>query len=116
MSTSKTSTPTQVASELVLSGPEWFPLGPDKGPDPLRLVLGQLADLGKNEEALVQVVVRPATASTTGAALAVMPSGLPAFGSPGGGAIVRAPARSSPGSAASAGRCASAASSGTESR
>jgi len=61
MSTSKTSTPTRVASELVLSGPEWFPLGPDKGPDPLRLVLGQLADLGKEEEALVQIVVRPAT-------------------------------------------------------
>src|SRR3954454_14137699 len=62
MSTSKASTPARVASELVLSGPEWFPLGPDKGPDPLRLILGQLADLGKEEEALVQVVVRPATA------------------------------------------------------
>ena len=54
--------PVRLASELVLSGPEWFPLGPDKVPDPLRLVLGQLADLGKAEEALVQVVVRPATA------------------------------------------------------
>jgi hypothetical protein len=62
MSASKASTPARVASELVLSGPEWFPLGPDKGPDPLRLVLGQLADLGKEEAALVQVVVRPATA------------------------------------------------------
>src|SRR3954452_24281490 len=62
MSRSRASTPARVASELVLSGPEWFPLGPDKGPDPLRLVLGQLADLGKEEEALVQVVVRPATA------------------------------------------------------
>src|ERR1700758_5454209 len=62
MPTSTASTPTRLASELVLSGPEWFPLGPDKVPDPLRLVLGQLADLGKAEEALVQVVVRPATA------------------------------------------------------
>jgi len=52
---------TRAANELVLSGPEWFPLGPDKGPDPLRLVLGQLADLGNEEAALVQVVVRPAT-------------------------------------------------------
>jgi hypothetical protein len=62
MAMRKAGTPERVASELVLSGPEWFPLGPDKGPDPLRLVLGQLADLGKEEEALVQVVVRPATA------------------------------------------------------
>src|SRR4051812_43952547 len=62
MSASTTSTPTLEASELVLSGPEWFPLGPDKGPDPLRLVLGQLADLREEEAALVQVVVRPATA------------------------------------------------------
>src|SRR5205085_3210968 len=62
MSRNKTGTPARAASELVLSGPDWFPLGPDKGPDPLRLVLGQLADLDKNEEALVQVVVRPATA------------------------------------------------------
>lgn len=51
-----------LASELVLSGPEWFPLGGDKGPDPLRLVLGQLADLTAGEQALVQIVVRPATA------------------------------------------------------
>ena len=51
-----------LASELVLSGPEWFPLGGDTGPDPLRLVLGQLADLAAGEQALVQIVVRPATA------------------------------------------------------
>jgi len=51
-----------LTSELVLSGPEWFPLGGGKGPDPLRLVLGQLADLAANEHALVQIVVRPATA------------------------------------------------------
>jgi type IV secretory system conjugative DNA transfer VirD4/TraG family protein/type IV secretion system coupling TraD/TrwB family protein len=50
-----------LASELVLSGPEWFPLGGEAGPDPLRLVLGQLADLGDDEQALVQIVVLPAT-------------------------------------------------------
>src|SRR6266536_413826 len=33
------------AGELVLSGPGWFPLGGRDGPDPLRLVLGQLAGL-----------------------------------------------------------------------
>jgi hypothetical protein len=51
-----------LTSELVLSGPDWFPLGPRQGPDPLRLVLGQLTDLGDEERALVQVVARPATA------------------------------------------------------
>jgi hypothetical protein len=51
-----------VTSGLALSGREWFPLGGDRGPDPLRLVLGQLADLGPGEQALVQIVVRPATA------------------------------------------------------
>jgi TraM recognition site of TraD and TraG/Type IV secretion-system coupling protein DNA-binding domain len=51
-----------VASELVLSGREWFPLGGRDGPDPLRLVLGQLAALDPGEQALVQVVARPATA------------------------------------------------------
>lgn len=51
-----------LASELVLSGPDWFPLGGQEGPDPLRLVLGQLAGLGDDEQALVQVVARPATA------------------------------------------------------
>jgi hypothetical protein len=55
-------TETVLASELVLSGPEWFPLGGETGPDPLRLVLGQLADLAAGEHALVQIVVRPATA------------------------------------------------------
>jgi hypothetical protein len=49
------------ASELVLSGREWFPLGGRGGPDPLRLVLGQLAGLTAGERALVQVVARPAT-------------------------------------------------------
>jgi hypothetical protein len=49
------------AVELVLSGPEWFPLGGRDGPDPLRLVLGQLAELAPDEEAFVQIVARPAT-------------------------------------------------------
>src|SRR5439155_22534704 len=52
----------RAAGELVLPGPEWFPLGGRAQPDPLRLVLGQLADLGEGEQALVQVVARPATA------------------------------------------------------
>ena len=46
----------------MLSGRDWFPLGGGSGPDPLRLVLGQLADLAPGEQALVQMVVRPATA------------------------------------------------------
>lgn len=50
------------AGELVLSGPQWFPLGGCDGADPLRLVLGQLAGLAAGEQALVQVVARPATA------------------------------------------------------
>lgn len=49
------------AGELVLSGSEWFPLGGQDGPDPLRLVLGQLSGLAAREHALVQVVARPAT-------------------------------------------------------
>jgi hypothetical protein len=49
------------ACEFVLSGPDWFPLGGGDGPDPLRLVLGQLAGLSAGEAALVQVVARPAT-------------------------------------------------------
>ncbi|HEU6443766.1 MAG TPA: TraM recognition domain-containing protein [Gaiellaceae bacterium] len=53
---------TLAAGELVLSGSEWFPLGGRDGPDPLRLVLGQLAGLATGERALVQVVIRPATA------------------------------------------------------
>jgi hypothetical protein len=52
----------QLFGDFVLSGPEWFPLGGRDGPDPLRLVLGQLGGLDHNEHALVQIVVRPATA------------------------------------------------------
>jgi len=48
--------------ELRLSGPEWRLLGGAEGADPVRLVLGQLADLGQDEYALVQVLARPATA------------------------------------------------------
>jgi hypothetical protein len=58
----RTSTDASVATELVLSGPEWFPLGGEQGPDPLRLVLAQLAGLSDGEQALVQIVARPATA------------------------------------------------------
>jgi hypothetical protein len=49
------------ACELVLSGPEWFPLGGADGADPLALVLGQLAGLGEGARALVQVLAQPAT-------------------------------------------------------
>jgi hypothetical protein len=49
------------AGELVLAGPDWFPLGGRDGADPLRLVLGQLTGLGGGEHALVQVIARPAT-------------------------------------------------------
>ena len=56
-----------VASELVLSGPERFPLGGGQGgPDPLRLVLAQLAGLAPDELAFVQVLARPATAREQG--------------------------------------------------
>jgi hypothetical protein len=48
--------------ELVLSGPEWFPLGGTDGPDPVKLLLGQLATPDGDEGALVQILARPATA------------------------------------------------------
>jgi hypothetical protein len=51
----------QLATELVLSGSECFPLGGGDGPDPLGLVLAQLAGLGAHEEALVQILAQPAT-------------------------------------------------------
>lgn len=62
MANADTNKKEKLATELVLSGPDWFPLGGQDGPDPLRLVLGQLADLADGEQALVQVVARPATA------------------------------------------------------
>jgi hypothetical protein len=61
MSKPETEQAVRLVSELVLSGPDRFPLGGEKRPDPLRLVLGQLAGLGDEEQALVQVVARPAT-------------------------------------------------------
>ncbi|HTB49747.1 MAG TPA: hypothetical protein VK701_02105, partial [Solirubrobacteraceae bacterium] len=51
----------QVASELVLSGPDWFSLNSAMKPDPLPLILGQLSGLRGDESALVQVLARPAT-------------------------------------------------------
>lgn len=52
----------EATSELTLSGPEWFPLNTSLKPDPLPLILGQLAGLQGDAEALVQVLARPATA------------------------------------------------------
>jgi hypothetical protein len=49
------------ATELALAGPEWFCLGGRDGADPLALVFGQLAGLGADEHAIVQLVARPAT-------------------------------------------------------
>ncbi|HEY4278607.1 MAG TPA: hypothetical protein VGM91_10325 [Conexibacter sp.] len=46
--------------ELLPTGPDWFPIGTGT-PDPLPLVLGQLADLGPRQRVLVQVLARPAT-------------------------------------------------------
>ena len=61
MANSDTNKKEKLATELVLSGADWFPLGGQDAPDPLRLVLGQLAALAGDEQALVQVVARPAT-------------------------------------------------------
>ncbi len=61
MANADTNKKERLATELVLSGADWFPLGGQDAPDPLRLVLGQLADLADDERALVQVVARPAT-------------------------------------------------------
>src|SRR6266516_4108017 len=57
--------------ELRLSGPEWRLLGGSEGADPLRLVLGQLAGLAQGEQALVQLLVRPATSREQRRLLAV---------------------------------------------
>jgi hypothetical protein len=53
--------PAHVASELVLSGPGWFPLDASMKPDPLPLILGQLAGLRDGQRAVIQVLARPAT-------------------------------------------------------
>jgi hypothetical protein len=52
----------EAASELVLAGPDWFPLNALLKPDPLPLILGQLAGLEGDAGAVVQVLARPATA------------------------------------------------------
>jgi hypothetical protein len=52
---------TLVASELTLSGPDWFSLNAAMKPDPLPLILGQLSGLRGEQRALVQVLARPAT-------------------------------------------------------
>jgi hypothetical protein len=54
MANADTNKKEKLATELVLSGADWFPLGGQDAPDPLRLVLGQLADLADDEQALVQ--------------------------------------------------------------
>jgi hypothetical protein len=51
------------STELVLGESESFPLGDGGGSDPLRLVLGTLGLLDKDETALIQVLARPVTTS-----------------------------------------------------
>ncbi len=53
---------TLVASDLVLSGADWFSLNTAVKPDPLPLILGQLAGLRGEQQVLVQVLARPASA------------------------------------------------------
>ena len=50
-----------VATELVLSGRDWFPIGGEGDPDPLRLILGQLDGLATDEHAVIQVIAQPTT-------------------------------------------------------
>jgi hypothetical protein len=52
---------TLAASELTLSGADWFALDATMKPDPLPLILGQLSGLRGDHRALVQVLARPAT-------------------------------------------------------
>ena len=49
-------------TELGLGEPDWFPLGEVPG-DPLTLVLGSMGGLADGEEALIQVLARPAPSS-----------------------------------------------------
>jgi TraM recognition site of TraD and TraG len=53
--------PARATSELVLSGPGWFPIDAKLKPDPLPLILGQLAGLRDGQRGVVQVLARPAT-------------------------------------------------------
>lgn len=57
----KDGTTTLAASELTLSGPDWFSLNAAMKPDPLPLILGQLSGLRGEQRALVQILARPAT-------------------------------------------------------
>ncbi|MGH2705783.1 MAG: type IV secretory system conjugative DNA transfer family protein [Actinomycetota bacterium] len=50
-------------TELRLAQPDWFPLGAGPGDDPLKLVLAALTGLDTGEEAVIQVLARPATSS-----------------------------------------------------
>src|SRR5437588_338042 len=49
------------ATELRPAAQPWRLIASDSGPDPLRLVLGQLAQLEPDEHAVVQLLARPAT-------------------------------------------------------
>lgn len=51
----------RVSCELTLSGPDWFSLQSDIKPDPLNLILGQLAGLQDDQQAVVHVLARPAS-------------------------------------------------------
>jgi len=51
--------------ELRLAAPAWLPLGTDHVVDPLRTVVGALGSWDRDEQGLVQVLVRPAAARST---------------------------------------------------
>jgi hypothetical protein len=48
-------------TELTLAEPEWFPIGPTPGGEPLTLGLAALAGLTDGETALIQVLAQPST-------------------------------------------------------
>jgi hypothetical protein len=52
-----------VAVELALAEPDWFPIGPGPDEEPLRLPLAALTGLEPGEEAIIQVIARPAISS-----------------------------------------------------
>jgi hypothetical protein len=51
----------ELGAELVLSGPTWFSLNCNLDPDPVPLILGQLAGLTDEQHVLVQILARPAS-------------------------------------------------------
>jgi len=51
--------------ELRLAAPAWLPLGTDHVVDPLRTVIGALGSWDRDEQRLVQVLVRPAGSRST---------------------------------------------------